>query len=309
MKISLPKHPHIEHKKGNEATIVVEDLYPGYGLTLGNALRRILIASLPGAAIVSAKIKGMDHEFSTLPHVAEDGVELVLNLKQVRLKLHGKEPQVLTILVKGEKEVTAKDIKAPSQVEIMNPEIHIATLTDKKAELEIELQVERGLGYVSVENGKSKKLDIGTVAFDAIFTPVRKVSYEVQDMRFADRTDYNRLLISVETDGSIMPEEAFRSAVKILESQLANLEKFDSEVKESKDAEGKTKEDEDLSKIKITDLDLSTRTVNVLTEVGIKTLSGLLRKSKESLEEVEGLGDKGKGEIERLFIKYNVDFK
>ncbi|MEK7119991.1 MAG: DNA-directed RNA polymerase subunit alpha, partial [Patescibacteria group bacterium] len=210
MKISLPKHPRIEHKKGNEATIVVEDLYPGYGLTLGNALRRILLASLPGTAIVSAKIKGMDHEFSTLPNVAEDGVELALNLKQVRLKLHGEEPQTLTISVKGEKEVTAKDIKAPSQVEIMNPEIHIATLTDKKAELEIELQVERGLGYISVENRKSKKLDIGTVAFDAIFTPVRKVSYEVQDMRFADRTDYNRLLISMETDGSITPEEAFR---------------------------------------------------------------------------------------------------
>ena len=157
MKISLPKHPRIEQKKGNEATIVVEDLYPGYGLTLGNALRRILLASLPGAAIVSAKIKGMDHEFSTVPSVAEDGVELALNLKQVRLKMHGEELQILNISVKGEKEVTAKDIKAPSQVEIMNPEVHIATLTDKKAELEIELQVERGLGYVSAENRKSKK--------------------------------------------------------------------------------------------------------------------------------------------------------
>jgi len=309
MKISLPKHPRIEHKKGNEATIVMEDLYPGYGLTLGNALRRILLASLPGTAIVSAKIKGMDHEFSTLPHVAEDGVELALNLKQVRLKLHGEEPQTLNILVKGQKEVTAKDIKTPSQVEIMNPEAHIATLTDKKAELEIELQVERGLGYVSVENKKSKKLEIGTIAFDAIFTPVRKVSYEVQDMRYADRTDYNRLLISIETDGSTTPEEAFRSAVKILQSQLINLEKFDSEIKESKDTEGKAKESEDLSKIKISDIDLSTRTVNVLTEVGIKTLGGLLKKDKESLEGVEGLGDKGMGEIERLFIKYNVDFK
>lgn len=292
---------------------MVEGLYPGYGMTLGNALRRVLLSSLPGAAIVSAKVKGLDHEFSTLPHVMEDGVELMLNLKQVRLRLHGDEPQIVTISAKGEKEILGKDIKAPSQVEVMNPEVHIATLTDKKSELEIELNIERGLGYVAAENRSTKKVEIGTIAFDAIFTPIRKVSYEVEDMRLGDRTDYNRLLVHIETDGSIQPEEAFREAVKILQGQLSNIEKFDFETeKESIHTEkGTDAEVEDnATKIKISDVEgLSTRTINALTEAGIKTLGGLLRKNKESLKEVGGLGEKGLQEIEKVFDQYDTELK
>src|SRR3989344_2577406 len=195
-----------------EGFFEIEGLYTGYGLTLGNALRRSLLSSLPGAAITQVKLKGVEHEFSTIPGVKEDVVEITLNLKRVRFKFYATEPQVLTLKVKGEKKVTASDIKTNAQVEIVNLDCHIATLTGKNAEIDMELTVEKGLGYVPVEARKLEKLPIKTIALDAIFSPVQKVNFVVENMRVGDRTDYNRLKISLETDGTISHSRALRQA-------------------------------------------------------------------------------------------------
>ncbi|TSD03527.1 MAG: DNA-directed RNA polymerase subunit alpha [Parcubacteria group bacterium Athens0714_26] len=185
----------------------VEGLYGGYGLTVGNALRRVLLSSLPGAVITQIKVKGINHEFSTLPNIVEDIVEIGLNLKKVRFKIHTDEAQTLTLKVKGEKEVTAKDIELNAQAEVITPDIHIATLTSKNADLEIELKVEKGLGYVPVEARKLEKLPIGTISLDAFFSPVTRVNFSVENMRVGDRTDYNKLRIEIKTDGRLKPRK------------------------------------------------------------------------------------------------------
>lgn len=199
----------------------IEGLYTGYGLTLGNALRRVLLSSLPGAAITRVKIKGVPHEFSTIPGVIEDVMELTLNFKKVRVRLHSAEPQILQLKVKGVREVTAADIETSSQVEVVNPEVHIASLTTKNAELDMELTVEPGLGYVPVEAGKSEKLPIGVIALDAIYSPITKVNFVMENMRVGDRTDYNRLKIMIDTDGSISPSAALQQASQILQEHFA----------------------------------------------------------------------------------------
>lgn len=214
--IPLPSTPTIAEKKDNFAIFKIEGLYPGYGVTIGNSLRRVLLSSLEGAAITQVKIKGAPHEFSTLPGVLEDAVMILINLKQLRFKLHTDEPQKAKLLVKDEKEVKGSDFEMPTQLELANKDAHIATLTAKKSELEIEIQVERGMGYESAEMRKQNKLDIGTIAIDAIFTPVRRVSYRVENMRVGDRTDFDRLFIELETDGTVAPEEAISTASEIL---------------------------------------------------------------------------------------------
>ncbi len=198
----------------------IEGLYTGYGLTLGNALRRTLLSSLPGAAITQVKIKGVEHEFSTLPGVMEDIVHICLNLKKIRFKFFANEPQVLTLKAKGEKTVRAGDIQANSDTEVVNIDAPIATLTAKNAEIDMELTVEKGLGYVPLEARKAEKLPIKTVALDAIFTPVVKVDFVVENMRVGDRTDFNRLKISLETDGTISPSSALRKASNILKDHF-----------------------------------------------------------------------------------------
>jgi DNA-directed RNA polymerase subunit alpha len=194
----------------------MEALWPGYGVTIGNSLRRVLLSSLPGAAVTQVKIKGVQHEFSTIAGVREDIVTILLNLKQLRFKLYADEPQKATLSVKGEKDVTGADLELPTQVELVNPEAPIAALTDKKAEFELEITVERGMGYAPAETLKKGKLEIGTIVIDAIFTPIKKVSYRVENMRVGERTDYDRLVLELETDGTISPEEAFSSASEIL---------------------------------------------------------------------------------------------
>jgi len=206
-----------------EGVFEIEGLYTGYGLTLGNALRRVLLSSLPGAAITQIKIKGVEHEFSTIPGVLEDVVEIMLNLKKIRFRFYATEPQVLTLKAKGEKEVTARDIKTNAQVEVVNPDAHIATLTDKNAELDMELTVEKGLGYVPVEARKTEKLPIKTIALDAIFTPIVKVNFNIENMRVGERTDYNRLRLIIETDGSISPSSALHKACNILKDHLEKI--------------------------------------------------------------------------------------
>lgn len=208
----------------------VEGLYAGYGLTLGNALRRALLSSLPGAAVTYVKIKNAPHEFTTIAGIKEDVVELTLNFKKLRFRMHTNEPQTLLIRVKGEKMVTAGDIEANSEVEVMNPEEHIATLTAKNSEFEAEITVERGLGYSAVESRKAEKLAIGTIGVDAFFSPVTRVSYNVENMRVGDRTDYNRLRLEIDTDGSISPSSALHKTSSILKDHFEQI--FNVEVQE-----------------------------------------------------------------------------
>jgi DNA-directed RNA polymerase subunit alpha len=200
----------------NKATLTVEPCYYGYGTTLGNALRRVLLSSLPGAAVTAVKIKGADHEFAALDGVKEDVLEILLNLKEVRMKVHTDEPVRLHLSVKGAKKVTAGDIEANSDVEIANPDQLICTATDKGSEVEMDIFVGRGRGYVPVEEREEEKLELGTIAIDAIYAPVREVGYKVENARVGDITNYDKLVMDIETDGTLTPREAVDQSVKIL---------------------------------------------------------------------------------------------
>lgn len=309
MSITLPEKPIIKKREGNRAIIEIQSCWPGYGMTLGNALRRVLLSSLSGAAVTGVKIKGVSHEFSTLSGVLEDVLQIVLNLKQLRFKMHIDEPVKITLSVKGEKEIDASFIKTPSDVEIINKDCHIATLTDKKAELGMEIQVEKGMGYVPAEQQRKEKLEVGMIAVDAIFTPMRKVNYEVENMRVGDKTNYNKLIVDIETDGTITPEQAFRRAAEILVEHFKildiSLEKKDTAKKTVKSGIGI----EDVKKTPIEELKISTRTLNALTNAGIKTVGGLAKKSKEDILAQEGMGEKGLKEIEKALGKIGLALK
>mgnify|MGYP001567359701 CR=1 FL=1 len=219
--VQLPSEPKTVSKTGNRAVFEISPLAPGYGMTIGNTLRRVLIASLEGAAATSAKIKGVDHEFSSISGVLEDVIEIILNLKKVRFKLYKNEPVTLTLSSKGEGEVTAGDIKMTSDVEVINKDQHIATVTDKKTTLDMEITVENGVGYVPVEQRQKEKLSIGEIAIDGIFTPIKNVNFTVENIRVGQRTDYNKVLMDIETDGSVNPEEALKRASQILIDHFA----------------------------------------------------------------------------------------
>ncbi len=241
-KISLPLKPKIIKKSDSHAIFEIDNCYPGYGITIGNSFRRVLLSSLPGAAIVSVKIKGVSHEFSTIPNVLEDVIQIILNLKQIRFKVHTDITSVKAELkISGEKEVKAKDIKTPSDIEIINKDAHIATLTNSKAKIEMEIEVGTGLGYVPVEQKGKQKLEIGAIALDAIYTPIKKVNYEVENMRVGDKTDFNRVKIDIETDGSVTPEQAFNRAAEILLEQFGVFTPEPSFTKTAKVKEDKKK--------------------------------------------------------------------
>jgi DNA-directed RNA polymerase subunit alpha len=316
--IPLPSQPKVVLEEGNRAVFEIEGLYPGYGQTIGNSLRRVLLSSLKGAAITSVKIEGVGHEFSTIEGVMEDVVDLILNLKQMRFRLHEEGPFTVTLSVSGERKVTGKDFKAPSQVEIVSPDVYIATLSDPKAKLNIDAVVESGLGYVSSEARSKEKVEVGTIALDASFSPVRHVNYEVENMRVGDRTDYNRLRLDLQTDGSLTPREAFKQASEILVNQFralaegfAEAEKFITAEFSKKDTpeQSMLSEADAVLKIKIDELKLSSRTMNALREAGIKTVSGLSRKKEATLREIEGLGDKGIQEIKKALGNLGITLK
>ena len=223
----LPKPLKIIKKEENKAVFEIEALYPGYGVTIGNSLRRVLLSSLKGAAITQVKIKGVSHEFSTIPGILEDVISIILNLKQLRFKLLINESQKAVLKVKGEKKVTGKDFKLPGQVELINKDCHIATLTTKSAELEMEIQIEKGIGYSPKEAREKasvsaqERLPIGVIPMDALFSPIKKVNYRIENLRVGERTDYDRLFLEVETDGIITPEQALQEALKILVSHFS----------------------------------------------------------------------------------------
>ncbi len=218
--IPLPSKPKLIKKDKNKAVFQIEGLYPGYGVTLGNALRRVLLSSLEGAAIIQVKIKGVSHEFSTISGVMEDVIMILMNLKKLRFKMFTNEPQTVSLLVKGEKEIKGKDFKLSGQTELTNPEAHIATLTKSSVSLDIEAVVEKGVGYQPSEMREKEKAEVGVLPLDAIFTPIRTVSFDVESMRVGKRTDFDRLNVELETDGTITPQEALQRALDILLKHL-----------------------------------------------------------------------------------------
>ncbi|MFA6136122.1 MAG: DNA-directed RNA polymerase subunit alpha [Candidatus Paceibacterota bacterium] len=244
----LSKNVSIKKVSEEQASGVFEisGLYTGYGVTLGNALRRVLLSSLPGAAITQIKIKGVKHEFSTMPDVMEDIIDITLNMKKVRFKFFTDEPQILSLRKKGLGPITAGDIKVNSEVEVVDPDVHIATLTSKNAEMDMEIVVEKGLGYSPVETRKMEKLSIGSIAIDAIFTPVVNVNFDVENMRVGDKTDFNKLILTIKTDGTISPSRALHKAANILKdhidivSGIETSDEFEGKVKKESAKETKT---------------------------------------------------------------------
>jgi len=303
--VTLPSKPKIVSENGNSGMYEIANLYPGYGHTLGNSLRRIILSSIPGVAITTVKIAGTDHEFSTLAGVKEDVINIILNLKKIRFKTTTDEEQTVELSVKGAKDVTAGDIKVPGQVEVLNPTQHIATLTDKNAELKIEMKLRRGLGFVPKEVIQKDKVEIGNIALDAIFTPIRRVNYEVENMRVGDRTDFNRLRIVVETDGSLTPREALERSIETMIQQLKAVIGFREEqmpvesAHEERHGGDRGMADSEMLKTRITELALPARVEAALDAASIRTVGGLVRKREDDLLAIEGLGQKGLQDIKR----------
>ena len=303
--------PRIEAEESEDFSygkFTVEPLERGYGITLGNSLRRILLSSLPGVAVVSAKIDGIVHEFSTVPGVKEDVTEIILNLKQLIAKISGDGPKVLYIDAEGECEVTAGDIKADSEVEILNPELHIASLS-KEGKLYMEIVIDKGRGYVPAEKNKKSITSIEVIPVDSIYTPVVNANYKVENTRVGDKTDYDKLTLEVWTNGTISAKEAVSLAAKVLTEHLnlfVNLsyESSNAEIMIEKSEKGKEK----VLEMTIEELDLSVRSFNCLKRAGINTVQDLINKTEEDLMKVRNLGRKSKEEVEAKLasLGYNL---
>jgi len=310
--ISLPTE--IKQKQTNNPNISVfeiEGLHPNYGITIGNTLRRVLLSSIEGAAVTAIKIKGVAHEFSEINGVLESVLDIVLNLKMLHVKLFTEEAQTLVLSQKGEKEIFASDFEKNPNVEIQNKDLKIATLTDKKAELEIEVTIEKGTGYRTLEEAKNDKTPIGTILVDSAFSPVTRVKVDSEDMRLKGRVDYNRLIIEIETDGSITPKDALEQATNILAQHFAWISDELSDKEKEKDIDiGITNESNVYtSDTKIEDLPLPKRVINCLAENNIKTLGKLLKQKEENIQCFEGLGDKSFNELKEFLSNQGFSLK
>lgn len=312
--ITLPSKPRVVKEAESEGTYEIDGLYPGYGHTLGNSLRRIVLSSLPGAAVTSVKIEGVEHEFSTMDGVREDVVTILLNLKKLRFEVLTGEAQTVTLSLKGPKRVTGEDLKLPGQVRLLNPNSYICELTGKGG-IEMSFVVERGLGYVAREALKKDRVEIGEISVDAIFSPIRRVNYEVENMRVGDRTDFNRLRISIETDGTLSPRQALEQSIEIMITQLKAVVGFREEEIEteqesaSASVASNTLDASEALKTRIEDLELSSRTISSLQTANIRTVGGLARKKEQDLMEVEGLGPKSIQEIKRALANFGIVLK
>ena len=289
---------------------IVQPLERGFGATIGNAFRRVLISSLPGSAITSLRIDGIHHEFSTIEGVVEDLTEVILNLKQVRLKLLNKKPEKVTLDLKGPKEFVAGDIQAESvDFEILNPELHIATLNES-ADFRMELRIGRGRGYVPSEENKLPDQPLGTVPIDSIFSPVLKVGYSVENTRLGQRTDYEKLTLEIETDGSITPDDALTYAGKILKDHILLFINFDVE----QDEEVETEIDEEvirvrkLLKMSVDELELSVRSHNCLMAANIRTIGDLVRRDESEMLKFRNFGRKSLSELTKILEEKGLEF-
>lgn len=289
---------------------VWEPLERGYGTTLGNSLRRVLLSSLTGAAVTSVKIDGVLHEFSTIPGVREDVTDIILNLKELCLKTYTDEVKILRLDVQGEAEVTAGDIIADADVEILNPELHLATV-DASGTLKMEITVERGRGYVPADKNKKPDHVIGIIPVDSIFSPIQKVNYSVTDTRVGNVTDYDKLTLEVWTDGSIRPEEAVSKAAGIMVAHLKLFQHLAGSPVEEENGAGTFAEPQEDSSAKtmemtIEDLDLSVRSYNCLKRAGINTVAELAQKSEEDMMKVRNLGRKSLEEVKKKLIELGL---
>jgi len=309
--LPLPNPARVEHVEGNKYAVTLEPMYPGYGVTIGNALRRVLLSSMPGAAVTAVKFKFVDHEFSTIPNVKEDVIQIILNLKQLRLKSTSSEPVRLSLKSKGEGVVTAAQIQETDQVQVINKDLHIATLDNKNSDFDMEIVVEQGRGYEPVEIREDQKLEIGMLAIDAIYTPVKSVFFDVTNVRVGKITNFDKLILNLETDGTISGEEVMDIASHILVDHFTMMfnrsviteemmaEAANSVVEETTEemplepdvvaeAEGGTSLDE---------LQLSNRAKNALMKNGIMTVEALRALSDADINNISGLGEKTINEI------------
>lgn len=319
--ISLPQAPRLTRQEGNKASFTIEGLFPGYGTTVANALRRVVLSSLPGAGVIGVKIKGVDHEFSTIPGVMEDVATMLLNIKKMRFYVHEAGIFEGHLAVNGEHNVTAADFKVPSQVDIVNPKLSIATLTDKKADLQITIWVTRGVGYELMEERsiKTPVQGIGVLSVDTLYSPVVAASFNVENMRVHDRTDYNRVTFTIETDGTITPQSAFEQAVSILLAQFDTLKQVEGikkqEIKEAfKEGEQEKGKEQVIAKATqgepalsgrnfINHLKLSSRIEKIFKSHRIKTIAQLAQKNDEELMKIDGIGEAALKEVKRKLGK------
>ena len=292
----------------NYAKFVCEPLERGYGVTIGNSLRRILLSSLPGSAITSVKIDGVMHEFSTIPNVVEDVPEIILNLKSVRLKLDKNEEKVLRVNFKGEGEVTAKDIVTDGTVEVLNPDLHIATVSEGGS-LVMELTADMGRGYNTAEKNKKPDQPLGVLPIDYIYTPVKKVNYSVENTRVGQRVDYDKLTIEVWTDGSLKPYEALSLAAKVMTGHLELFIDLSETTKNTQVMiEKEESKKEKVLEMSIEDLELSVRSFNCLKRAGISTVEDLTNKSEADMMKVRNLGKKSLDEVTNKLHSLGLDF-
>lgn len=327
--IILPSKPKAVLEEGNKGVFEIDGLVPGYGYTLGNSIRRIVLSSLPGSAVTAVKIEGVSHEFATIEGVKEDVITMLLNLKNVRFATVGSEPHKVTFSIKGPKVVTAADLGIKGDVTVANPDQYICEITGKTG-LSGELTIEQGLGFVPRDAQHKQKADIGTIFLDAIFSPIRRVSYDVEEMRVGDKTNFNRLRFTIETDGTMSPRTALEQAIHIMIEQLATMISVESaavvaevqsrlQTKEapllSEEALESAENDEgsvdvtDVLKNRIDTIGLSTRTLNALSAANIRTVGGIARKKVSDLLEIDGIGDKGITEIREALAQFDLSLK
>ncbi|AKU91562.1 DNA-directed RNA polymerase subunit alpha [Vulgatibacter incomptus] len=304
-----PRGIQVDHESltNTYGKFVAEPLERGFGITLGNSLRRILLSSLQGAAITSIKIEGVDHEFSTVPEVSEDVTDIILNLKEVRLRMHTLETRTLRLEVDGPKEVTAGDLVTDPQVEVLNPGHHIATVAEG-GKLRVEMTCRRGRGYVPAERNKVAGQPIGTIPIDALFSPVKRVNYQVTNARVGQQTDYDKLSLEVWTDGSVEPADAVAYAAKIVKEQLSIFINFD-ETEEPTPAELMPQEEEKLNENlfrSVDELELSVRSANCLQNANIKTIGELVQRSEAEMLKTKNFGRKSLKEIKEILSEMGL---
>ncbi len=312
--IEKPKIEIAEISEDNRyGKFICEPLERGYGTTFGNSLRRMLLSSLEGAAITSIRIDGVLHEFSTIPGVRDDVTNIVLNLKELCFKMQGDEPHTVRIDIEGEKEVTGADVICDSEIEVLNPDHHIATVNET-GKLKMEMIVERGRGYVPSDKNKKPDDTIGVIPIDSIFSPVKRVNYTVQDTRVGNVTDYDRLILEVWTDGSLRPEEAVSKAASILVMHLKLFQNMDGlpEEREEEEASFPEEKEDDSSKVldmTIEDLDLSVRSFNCLKRANINTVADLVDKTEDDMMKVRNLGRKSLEEVKKKLEELGLSLR
>ncbi len=293
----------VRERRDNYAKFVIEPLERGFGITLGNSLRRVLLSTIPGAAVTYVKIDGVLHEFSTIPGIVEDTTNLLLNLKGLPIKLESDEPKVLTLSVSGAREVTASDITPDSDVEILQPDYHLATMTGKSAKLQMEIGVEKARGYVTADRQKNVEHMIGLIPMDSIFSPIRKVNFVVDDTRVGQSVDFDRLTLEIETNGSITPDDALSTAATILQEQLDLFVNFTQE--EKPPATAPTSEWD----IPVESLNLSVRSFNCLKRAGISKVSELLDMSEDEIIKMRNFGKKSLDEIKQVLEERSLSLR